>query len=82
MEADDPRVVLSAIGAGLGIGFIPTLSWRDLLTSDIALLAVDGTKTGNTVRPSFVLQSTQKYASKASRLFLEELQKAAVKYLQ
>ena len=80
LEADDPRAVLSAIGAGVGIGFVPSLSWRDILTTDIALLTVEGTNTGHTVRPSFVLQSTQKYASKASRLFLEELQKTAKAY--
>jgi len=80
LEVDDPRAVLSAIGAGLGVGFVPSLSWRDILTTDIALLTVEGTNTGHTVRPSFVLQSTQKYASKASRLFLEELQKTAKAY--
>lgn len=80
LEADDPRYILSAISAGVGIGFVPSLSWRDILTTDIALLTVEGTNTGHTVRPSFVLQSTQKYASKASRLFLEELQKTAKAY--
>ena len=82
LEADDPRYVLSAIGAGVGVGFVPSLSWRDMLSPDIVLLAVEGTNTGHTVRPSFVLQSTQKYASKASRLFLEELQKTAEAYKQ
>ena len=80
LEVDDPRDVLSAIGAGLGVGFVPSLSWRDILTPDIALLVVEGTNTGHTVRPSFVLQCTQKYASKASRLFLEELQNTAEAY--
>ena len=80
LEVDDPRDVLSAISAGVGVGFVPSLSWRDILTTDIALLTVEGTNTGHTVRPSFVLQSTQKYASKASRLFLEELQKTAKAY--
>lgn len=82
LEVDDPRSVLSAIGAGIGVGFVPSVSWQDMMTPDIALLSVDGTKTGNTIRPSFVLQSTEKYASKTSRLFLEELQKTAEAYRQ
>ena len=80
LEVDDPRDVLSAIGAGLGVGFVPSLSWRDALSPDIVLLAVEGTNTGQTVRPSFILHCTEKYASKASRLFLEELQKTAEAY--
>ena len=51
-----------------------------MMTPDIVLLSVEGTKTGYTVRPSFVLQSTEKYASKAVRLFLEELKKTAKEY--
>ena len=80
LEVDDPRSVLSAIGTGVGVGFVPSVSWRDMMTPDIVLLSVDGTKTGHTARPSFVLQSTEKYASKASRLFLEELKNAAKEY--
>ena len=80
IEADDPRYILNCIEKNLGIGFVPALSWRNILSPDVVLLKIRGTNVGQTDRPSRILQSTKKYASKASRLFLSELQRTAETY--
>lgn len=80
LEADDPHHVLRAIADGLGIGFVPALSWREEIPEGVMLIEIDGADTGLTLRPSMILQSAKRYASKASRLFLAELQEKAKEY--
>ena len=82
VETDDPRYVVKCIDANMGIGLVPTLSWRDILPESIALIEVVGTKGAQKERPSMVLQNTKKYASKATRLFLDELKETAKEYTQ
>ena len=82
VETDDPRYVVGCIDANMGIGFVPALSWRSILPEGIALIDVTGTKDAQKDRPTMVLQNAKKYASKATRLFLEELTETAKKYTQ
>ena len=82
VETDDPRYVVKCIDANMGIGLVPTLSWRDILPESIALIDVVGTRGAQKERPSMVLQNTKKYASKATRLFIDELKETAKEYTQ
>ena len=80
VETDDPRYILRSIEAGLGVGFVPARSWKNEIPEGVALLEIDGAKEGLISRPTMILQRTQKYATKAARLFLAELQETAKAY--
>lgn len=82
VETDDPRYIVKCIDANLGVGLVPALSWREILPESIVLIDVVGAKGGQKERPSMLLQNTKKYASKATRLFIEELKETANAYIQ
>ena len=63
IKSDDPYYIRKYIEMGLGVSFVPSLSWQGAFSSDVVLR-----KVVNINRYTFA-----KYNSKATHLFLEKL---------
>ena len=66
-ESNDPAYVRKCIEMGLGIAFIPSVSWRNLFSENVVLRNV-GVK-----RKTYACIPSNKYTKKAVSLFLEYL---------
>ena len=68
IQSDDPYYIRKYIEMGLGVSFVPSLSWQGTFSDDVVLR-----KVVNINRYTFAYLNTQKYNSKATHLFLEKL---------
>lgn len=67
IECDDPQYIRNYLKMGLGVTFYPEISWKDQLSSDIALLKIDD----GLYRDSYIY--TNKSSSNAATLFSQML---------
>lgn len=77
IQSDDPDYIRKYIEMGLGISFIPSVSWKDTFSENVECRKVASFK-----RHTFVYLNTQKYTSKATRSFLDMLLAVAKEYAQ
>lgn len=68
IQTDDPLYVRKYIELGMGVSFIPRLSWQGLMSDNVILKRVTDFK-----RKTYVYINKEKYLSKCSLAFLEEL---------
>jgi DNA-binding transcriptional LysR family regulator len=71
-ESDEPSMVRGLIKAGLGIAFVPSISWTKLIGPSISLLHIDIPKCKRTIYLSW---KEEKYFTKADKLFKSFTQK-------
>ena len=69
IQTDDPFYLRKYIEMGLGIAFVPTLSWRGLFSDNIVLKGIE-----NTRRTTYAFLPKRKYVKSSVRAFLELLQ--------
>lgn len=77
IQSDDPDYIRKYIEMGLGISFVPSLSWKGTFSENVECRQVFNIK-----RYTFAYLNTQKYISKATLTFLDTLLKVAGEYLQ
>ena len=75
IQSDDPDYIRKYIEMGLGISFVPSLSWKGTFSENVECRQLVNTK-----RYTFVYLNTQKYISKATRTFMDMLIKVAKEY--
>lgn len=75
IQSDDPDYIRQYIEMGLGISFIPSLSWKGTFSDNVECLNLVNKK-----RYTFAYLNTQKYISKATHMFLEMLLATAKEY--
>lgn len=80
IAANDPDTVMRHVEAGLGITIVPEISWHPLFSENVLLKEFDGIKEEYKNRPSLILCHTEKYASRAMRLFIDELTETAKQF--
>lgn len=68
IQCDDPFYIRKCIENGLGIAFVPEISWRGQLESNTVLRSV-----GDFYRDTYLYRNCQKYASKVSLEFVKQL---------
>lgn len=68
IQSDDPDYIRKYIEMGLGISFVPSLSWQGTFSENVVCRQLVNIK-----RYTFAYLNTQKYISKAKYLFLEML---------
>lgn len=73
--SDDPYYIRKYVELGLGVAFFPSLSWKNQFSENVVIK-----KAGNISRTTYVACKSDKYMSKASHLFIEELLSVAKKY--
>lgn len=73
--SDDPYYVRKYVELGLGVAFFPALSWKNQFSENVVIK-----KAGNISRTTYVACKADKYISKASHLFIEELLNIAKNY--
>lgn len=70
IKSEDPAYIRKYVEMGLGIAFVPSVSWKGMFSDNVVLKSiVDLTRT------TFVYYPSEKYLSKAKLLFLKELEK-------
>lgn len=72
IQSDDPFYIRRYIEMGMGISFVPAVSWKGLFSDNVKLFKITDTK-----RNTYIYTNTQKYISKTCQLFLEELFKVS-----
>lgn len=77
IQSDDPDYIRKYIEMGLGISFVPSLSWKGTFSENVECRQVFNIK-----RYTFAYLNTQKYISKATLTFLDTLLKVAGEYSQ
>lgn len=77
IQSDDPDYIRKYIEMGLGISFIPSVSWKNTFSEN-----VECRKVSNFKRYTFAYLNTQKYISKATHAFLDMLLAVAKEYAQ
>lgn len=77
IQSDDPDYIRKYIEMGLGISFVPSLSWKGTFSDNVECRRVFNAK-----RYTFVYLNTQKYTSKATLAFLDMLLTVAKEYSQ
>ncbi len=75
IQSDDPHYIREYIEMGLGISFVPSLSWKGTFSKNIECRQVVNTK-----RYTYVYLNTQKHISNATNLFLDKLIETAKDY--
>ena len=75
IQSDDPFYIRKYVEMGLGICFYPSLSWKGMFAPSVAIKQIVDIK-----RNTYVYTNTQKYMSKAVKLFYETLLETASKY--
>ncbi len=65
IQSDDPFYVRKCVELGLGIAFVPSISWRGQFSSDIILKEVVGYK-----RDTYVTYGTQRHSSPLAKKFV------------
>lgn len=73
--SDDPYYIRKYVELGLGVAFFPSLSWKNQFSENVVIK-----KTGNISRTTYVACKSDKYTSKATQLFVEELLNIVKKY--
>lgn len=68
IQSDDPDYIRKYIEMGLGVSFVPSLSWKGTFSDNVQCRRLVNTK-----RYTFAYLNTQKYISKATHLFLDLL---------
>jgi len=68
IQCDDPFYIRKCIENGLGIAFVPEISWRGQLESNTVLRSVVDYN-----RDTYLYRNCQKYASKVSSEFVKQL---------
>lgn len=76
----DPYTVINHVAKNLGVAIIPETSWSPLFSDDIVLKHLSNVKAEHLTRPTSIICNTEKYTSKATRLFIEELTDTAKKF--
>ncbi len=77
IQSDDPDYIRKYIEMGLGISFVPSLSWKGAFSENVECRQIFNTK-----RYTFAYLNTQKYISKATLSFLDTLLEVAGKFSQ
>jgi len=72
IQSDDPFYIRRYIEMGMGISFVPAVSWKGLFSDNVKLFKITDTK-----RNTYIYTNTQKYISKTCQLFLDELFKVS-----
>ena len=75
IQSDDPYYIRKYIEMGLGISFVPSISWKGNFSDDVVCRRVVNAK-----RYSYVYEHTHKHMSKATSLFLKALLDTAAEY--
>ena len=81
ITANDPDTVMQHVEAGLGVAIVPEASWHPLFSKNILLKELCGINELHKERLSLILCHTEKYASRATRLFIDELTQTTKKFL-
>ena len=68
IQGDDPFYVRKCVEMGLGISFVPMLSWKGQFSENVVIK-----KIGNYTRDTYVWKNTKKYTPKCVSAFLEML---------
>ena len=68
IQGDDPFYVRKCVEMGLGISFVPMLSWKGQFANNVAIK-----KIGDYTRDTYVWKNTKKHTSKCVRDFLDML---------
>jgi DNA-binding transcriptional LysR family regulator len=77
IQSDDPDYIRKYIEMGLGISFVPSLSWKGTFSENVECRQLFNIK-----RYTFAYLNTQKYISKATLTFLDTLLNVAGEYSQ
>ena len=72
IQTDDPFYLRRYIEIGLGISFVPSLSWKGLFSENIVLKSIDGIR-----RKTYAFLPKRKYTKSSVRAFLRVLQNQA-----
>lgn len=75
IETDDPYYVRKYLEMGLGIAFVPSLTWKGEFSDEIVLKELDAMK-----RTTCVFLPDDRYLTRAVRLFAQMLSEAAETY--
>lgn len=75
IQSDDPDYIRQYIEMGLGISFVPSLSWKGTFSENVECKNIINKK-----RYTFAYLNTQKYISRATHMFLEMLLATAKEY--
>lgn len=75
IQSDDPYYIRKYIEMGLGISFVPSLSWKGMFSENVVCREIVSTK-----RYTYLYLNTRKYISKATELFLDILTQSAKEY--
>ena len=75
VQSDDPDYIRKYIEMGLGISFVPSMSWKGTFSENVECRQLVNMK-----RYTFAYLNTQKYISKATHSFLEMLLSVAHDY--
>lgn len=73
IQSDDPYYLMQYIGMGLGIGIIPSISWKSLISDDICIRKIEDLRKGRHRKSTLVCYNTQKYMTKLTKSFLDML---------
>ena len=68
IQGDDPFYVRKCVEMGLGISFVPMLSWKGQFSDNVVIK-----KIGNYTRDTYVWKNTKKYTPKCVSAFLKML---------
>ncbi len=77
VQSDDPDYIRKYIEMGLGVSFVPSLSWKGTFSKNVICRQPVIIK-----RYTFAYLNTQKYISKATYAFLDALLNTAKEYLE
>ncbi len=77
IQSDDPNYIRKYIEMGLGVSFVPSLSWKGTFSENVECRQVFNIK-----RYTFAYLNTQKYISKSILSFLDTLLDVAREYSQ
>ncbi len=68
IQSDDPYYIRKYIEMGMGVSFVPSVSWKGLFTDNVICKKITDTK-----RLTFLYHSVEKHLSKTCKNFIEEL---------
>ena len=72
IQTDDTSYIINYVESGLGIGFIPSVSWGNLFSDNVVLKKVSNTK-----RHTYTYINSKKYTPVVIQKFLETLKNTA-----
>lgn len=68
LESDDPATIRGLISVGLGIAFLPSITWHGVADSKLKLLSISNIKCKRYINASW---SQDRYLSNSAKLFLD-----------